>query len=84
MKRPDHKKSLLGRVPPGTLASSSERFTKSLARQLHTGLNQQAARGCAPLRSRNLGSTQGIFAVCMAANGMIIASWSFFADYRCS
>ncbi|MBX2810850.1 MAG: hypothetical protein KTR25_03535 [Myxococcales bacterium] len=27
--RPDHEKSLLGRVPPGTLASSSERLTKS-------------------------------------------------------
>ncbi|MBX2811595.1 MAG: hypothetical protein KTR25_07290 [Myxococcales bacterium] len=46
MKRPDHEKSLLGRVPPGTLASSSERFTKSLARQLHTWPNQQAARAC--------------------------------------
>ncbi|MBX2813281.1 MAG: hypothetical protein KTR25_15815 [Myxococcales bacterium] len=44
MKRPDHEKSLLGRVPTGTLASSSERFTKSLARQLHTGLDQQTAR----------------------------------------
>ncbi|MBX2811084.1 MAG: hypothetical protein KTR25_04720 [Myxococcales bacterium] len=29
MKHPDHKKSLLGRVPPGTPASSSERFTKA-------------------------------------------------------
>ncbi|MBX2811966.1 MAG: hypothetical protein KTR25_09150 [Myxococcales bacterium] len=29
MKGPDHEKSFLGRVPPGTLASSSERFTKS-------------------------------------------------------
>ncbi|MBX2812192.1 MAG: hypothetical protein KTR25_10290 [Myxococcales bacterium] len=29
MKRPDHEKSLLGHVPPGTLASSSERFTKA-------------------------------------------------------
>ncbi|MBX2811056.1 MAG: hypothetical protein KTR25_04580 [Myxococcales bacterium] len=45
MKGPDHEKSLLGHVPPGTLASSSERFTKSLARQLHTWSNQQAARG---------------------------------------
>ncbi|MBX2811945.1 MAG: hypothetical protein KTR25_09045 [Myxococcales bacterium] len=44
MKHPDHKKSLLGRIPPGTLASSSERFTKSLARELHTGLNQPAAK----------------------------------------
>ncbi|MBX2811690.1 MAG: hypothetical protein KTR25_07765 [Myxococcales bacterium] len=43
MKRPDHEKSLLGRVPPGTLAASSERFTKSRARQLHTWPNQQAA-----------------------------------------
>ncbi|MBX2810413.1 MAG: hypothetical protein KTR25_01325 [Myxococcales bacterium] len=43
-RRPDHEKSLLGRVPPGTLASSSERFTKSLARQPHTWPNQQAAR----------------------------------------
>ncbi|MBX2811431.1 MAG: hypothetical protein KTR25_06470 [Myxococcales bacterium] len=44
MKRPDHEKSLLGHVPPGTLASSSEHFTKSLARQLHTWPNQPAAR----------------------------------------
>ncbi|MBX2811283.1 MAG: hypothetical protein KTR25_05725 [Myxococcales bacterium] len=43
MKRPDHEKSLLGHVPPGTLASSSERFTKSRARQLHTWPNQPAA-----------------------------------------
>ncbi|MBX2810215.1 MAG: hypothetical protein KTR25_00330 [Myxococcales bacterium] len=42
MKRPNHEKSLLGRVPPGTLASSSERFTKSRARQLHTWPNQPA------------------------------------------
>ncbi|MBX2811573.1 MAG: hypothetical protein KTR25_07180 [Myxococcales bacterium] len=44
MKRPDHEKSLLGHVPPGALASSSERFTKSLARQLHTWPNQPAAK----------------------------------------
>ncbi|MBX2811696.1 MAG: hypothetical protein KTR25_07795 [Myxococcales bacterium] len=44
MKRPEHEKSLLGHVPPGTLASSSERFTKSLARQLHTWPNQPAAK----------------------------------------
>ncbi|MBX2812963.1 MAG: hypothetical protein KTR25_14200 [Myxococcales bacterium] len=43
MKGPDHEKSLLGCVPPGTLASSSERFTKSRARQLHTWPNQPAA-----------------------------------------
>ncbi|MBX2810616.1 MAG: hypothetical protein KTR25_02350 [Myxococcales bacterium] len=43
MKRPDHEKSLLGHVPPGTLTSSSERFTKSRARQLHTWPNQPAA-----------------------------------------
>ncbi|MBX2812585.1 MAG: hypothetical protein KTR25_12275 [Myxococcales bacterium] len=43
MKGPDHEKSLLGRVPLGTLASSSERFTKSRARQLHTWPNQQTA-----------------------------------------
>ncbi|MBX2812072.1 MAG: hypothetical protein KTR25_09680 [Myxococcales bacterium] len=48
MKGPDHEKSLLGRVPPGTLASSSERFSKSRARQLHTGLNQPAARQHSP------------------------------------
>ncbi|MBX2810460.1 MAG: hypothetical protein KTR25_01565 [Myxococcales bacterium] len=42
MKGPDHEKSLLGHVPPGTFASSSERFTKSLARQLHTWPNQPA------------------------------------------
>ncbi|MBX2811509.1 MAG: hypothetical protein KTR25_06860, partial [Myxococcales bacterium] len=35
---------LLGHIPPGTLASSSERFTKSWARQLHTWPNQQATR----------------------------------------
>ncbi|MBX2810502.1 MAG: hypothetical protein KTR25_01775 [Myxococcales bacterium] len=46
MKRPDHEKSLLGHVPPGTLASSSKRFTKSLSRQLHTWPNQPAARAC--------------------------------------
>ncbi|MBX2813235.1 MAG: hypothetical protein KTR25_15580 [Myxococcales bacterium] len=45
MKRRDLEKSLLGHVPPGTLASSSERFTKSLARQLHTWPNQPAANG---------------------------------------
>ncbi|MBX2813737.1 MAG: hypothetical protein KTR25_18110 [Myxococcales bacterium] len=44
MKGSDHEKSLLGRVPPGTLASSSERFTKSLARQLHTWPNQPAVK----------------------------------------
>ncbi|MBX2811930.1 MAG: hypothetical protein KTR25_08970 [Myxococcales bacterium] len=44
MKRPDHEKSLLGHVPAGTLASSSERFTKSRARQLRTWPKQQAAR----------------------------------------
>ncbi|MBX2811149.1 MAG: hypothetical protein KTR25_05045 [Myxococcales bacterium] len=44
MKGPDHEKSLLGRVPPGTLASSSERFTKSRARQLHTWPNQPAVK----------------------------------------
>ncbi|MBX2813551.1 MAG: hypothetical protein KTR25_17170 [Myxococcales bacterium] len=44
MKGPDHEKSLLGHVPPGTLASSSERITKSRARQLHTWPNQPAAR----------------------------------------
>ncbi|MBX2810968.1 MAG: hypothetical protein KTR25_04140 [Myxococcales bacterium] len=44
MKRSDHEKSLLGHVPAGTLASSSERFTKSLARQLHTWPNQQAVK----------------------------------------
>ncbi|MBX2812908.1 MAG: hypothetical protein KTR25_13915 [Myxococcales bacterium] len=43
MKGPDHEKSLLGHVPPGTLASSSERFTKRLARQIDTWPNQQAA-----------------------------------------
>ncbi|MBX2810739.1 MAG: hypothetical protein KTR25_02970 [Myxococcales bacterium] len=42
MKGPDHEKSLLGHVLPGTLASSSERFTKSRARQLHTWPNQPA------------------------------------------
>ncbi len=36
VKRPDHEKSPLGHVPPGTLASSSERLTKKLVRQLHT------------------------------------------------
>ncbi|MBX2810722.1 MAG: hypothetical protein KTR25_02885 [Myxococcales bacterium] len=44
MKGPDDEKSLLGHVPLGTPASSSERFTKSLARQLHTWPNQPAAR----------------------------------------
>ncbi|MBX2812043.1 MAG: hypothetical protein KTR25_09535 [Myxococcales bacterium] len=44
MKRSDHEKSLLGHVPPGTLASSSERFTKSRARQLYTWPNQPAAK----------------------------------------
>ncbi|MBX2813559.1 MAG: hypothetical protein KTR25_17210 [Myxococcales bacterium] len=43
MKGPAHEKFLLGHIPPGTLASSSERFTKSRARSLHTGLNQPAA-----------------------------------------
>ncbi|MBX2812658.1 MAG: hypothetical protein KTR25_12650 [Myxococcales bacterium] len=51
MKGPDHEKSLLGRVPPGTLASSSERFTKSGARQLHTWPNQPTARACLQLRT---------------------------------
>ncbi|MBX2813628.1 MAG: hypothetical protein KTR25_17555 [Myxococcales bacterium] len=43
IKGPDHEKSLLGRVPPGTLASSSERFTKAGLDSYHTGLNQPAA-----------------------------------------
>ncbi|MBX2814234.1 MAG: hypothetical protein KTR25_20665 [Myxococcales bacterium] len=38
MKGPDDKKSLLGHVPPGTFASSSERITKSRARLHTTGI----------------------------------------------
>ncbi|MBX2812874.1 MAG: hypothetical protein KTR25_13745 [Myxococcales bacterium] len=46
MKGPDHEKSILGHVPPGTLAPSSARITKSLARQLHTWPSQPAVRAC--------------------------------------
>ncbi|MBX2811887.1 MAG: hypothetical protein KTR25_08755 [Myxococcales bacterium] len=45
MKGPDHKTSLLGHVPPGTLASSSERLTKAgLDSYTHGQINRLLGR----------------------------------------